>query len=626
LVKSYSKKKHFGKKLQQKETFWKKVTAKRNILKKSFSKKTFCYKFSQNSFLPKLFPKKFLKSFLILKLILLYKKYKMFELYNDLLELLSIKLFQKYSTIKTKFYVSQFINRQNKTQLINIIIKKVNYYDKNIYKFLKYSKTNYVLKYIYLWASSYGYYKIIKNLIKNNRVINYPEILFKLSRFGHYKIVKMLLKNKKVDPSINTNHAVNLSSTYNHYKITKLLLKDERVNAGDFRKRFNYSALEIASKCGYYRIVKLLLKNKYVNPCIHNSNALYVAFDNEHYKIVKLLLKNKYCNPGLKSNEILNHYIKIKNNKMVKKILNDRRINPCIKNNYPIELSVLKKNYKIMKLLLDYNTVRNGPLENTFDVLVINNSLKYIKLLLLRTNVDPGYKNNKSLIVSARFGYLEIIKFLINHPKIKPNCNINFIVHTAIIHNKIDVLKYLLGNSILKIDLSYENNKNIETACIYGYTNIVNLLLKYKEVDPYRTKSLVYAVKVKNIEIIKQLLYYETLYYEEAIMIAIHCNNIEIVKVLLNNKPLCISIYGSKMLYLAIYYNHPNIVKLLLKTKIKENISDVKTLNWAIEHNYYDIYKMLIDLKHIKPNNETMMLATNGKNPEIIETIMLSVF
>jgi hypothetical protein len=29
----------FGKKLQQKETFWKKVTAKRNILEKSYSKK-----------------------------------------------------------------------------------------------------------------------------------------------------------------------------------------------------------------------------------------------------------------------------------------------------------------------------------------------------------------------------------------------------------------------------------------------------------------------------------------------------------------------------------------------------------------------------------------------------------
>lgn len=87
-------------------------------------------------------------------------------------------------------------------------------------------------------------------------------------------------------------------------------------------------------------------------------------------------------------------------------------------------------------------------------------------------------------------GKLDLVKNMIETQKVLPVCERYNILHTAVLHNRFDIVKYLCENvPNIKYDL-YSYNLRGETplnvACAQGHLNIVKYLIEQQNVDPER--------------------------------------------------------------------------------------------------------------------------------------------
>jgi Ankyrin repeats (3 copies) len=109
------------------------------------------------------------------------------------------------------------------------------------------------------------------------------QTIFKASISGNFKLVKSLLKDERVNPSA---HALIGACQNGHLKIVKLLLKHPRVHPSAYKN----AALIVASEFGHLEIVKQLLAHPdfvMISSSIHE--AIKFALQNGHLKIVELL-------------------------------------------------------------------------------------------------------------------------------------------------------------------------------------------------------------------------------------------------------------------------------------------------------------------------------------------------
>ncbi len=105
---------------------------------------------------------------------------------------------------------------------------------------------------------------------------------------GQDNVVRILLENTAVDPSMDNNKLIMISSSNNFSKMVGLLLRDSRVNPSDQQNRALISAS--ASANGHTDVVKLLLEDPRVNPSDQQNRALISASANGHTDVVRLLL------------------------------------------------------------------------------------------------------------------------------------------------------------------------------------------------------------------------------------------------------------------------------------------------------------------------------------------------
>jgi hypothetical protein len=70
-------------------------------------------------------------------------------------------------------------------------------------------------------------------------------------------VVRLLLSDERVDPSADTNYAIQVASENGHVEVVRLLLSDERVDPSDGKN----GAIRCASKNGHIEVVKLLLSD-----------------------------------------------------------------------------------------------------------------------------------------------------------------------------------------------------------------------------------------------------------------------------------------------------------------------------------------------------------------------------
>ena len=185
--------------------------------------------------------------------------------------------------------------------------------------------------------------------------------------------------------------------------------------------------LYIASANGNIEYVKKLLANSGIDinktKTISNDTPLYVAAKNKHIEIVRLLLSS----PSIDVNNVF--YLAIKNGEtdIVRILIEEPLVNINKQLQYrfpPIRVAVELGQLEIVKLLLDHPRIildRIGLLDSA----VRNGFVSIVKLLLADPRIDineaPAHGGSTPLLSAIRNGNIEIVKLLLADPRIDIN-------------------------------------------------------------------------------------------------------------------------------------------------------------------------------------------------------------
>jgi len=119
--------------------------------------------------------------------------------------------------------------------------------------------------------------------------------------------------------------------------------------------------------------------------------------------------------------------------------------------------------------------------------------------------VDPSTDGNSAIILAARGGYLDIVKYLMSLDKsykIDPSANDNCAIRWAAWGAHLDIVKYLMSlDKSYKIDPSASDNYAIRVAAQRGHLDVIKYLMsldKSYKVDPSANDNTAIRYAVKN--------------------------------------------------------------------------------------------------------------------------------
>ena len=99
---------------------------------------------------------------------------------------------------------------------------------------------------------------------------------------------------------------------------------------------------------------------------------------------------------------------------------------------------------------------------------------------LLELGVDPSAENNDAILF-ASMHYSEVLKILLEDPRVDPSANDNFALRLASAEGHTEVVRILLADE--RVDPSAKDNEALRWASSEGHTEVVNLLLADPRVD-----------------------------------------------------------------------------------------------------------------------------------------------
>ncbi len=109
-----------------------------------------------------------------------------------------------------------------------------------------------------------------------------------------------------------------------------------------------------------------------------------------------------------------------------------------------------------------------------------NGHTEIVKLLLNDPRVDPSSGDNYAIRHASEIGYIDIVKLLLNDPRVDPSAYDNYAIRTASDTGQLEVVKLLLQDR--RVDPSSDDNYAIKYASENGHTEIIRLLLQDKRV------------------------------------------------------------------------------------------------------------------------------------------------
>lgn len=199
----------------------------------------------------------------VMKIILSFLLIDLKEWKNNYKSLILVsKTFYQTTMHVTSFRFVNELNFLDHNKLIDKIIS-FTYYTKMLIVLKKKEWHSLTMDSLFLWATSRGLYKIVKLLLKDNKLNFYDNWKYSIlnpSENGHIKTVELLLKDKRIDPSVCKNYSIRWASKKGHLKIIELLLKDDRINPSDYDNQ----AINWASEHDRVEIAKLLLTDQRV--------------------------------------------------------------------------------------------------------------------------------------------------------------------------------------------------------------------------------------------------------------------------------------------------------------------------------------------------------------------------
>ena len=375
-------------------------------------------------------------------------------------------------------------------------------------------------------------------------------------------------------------------------KEVKILYSDEsdQISQGEtLQKMFSYyekhSDLDDLKKCAH-------LFKKYENKTI--NKAIEEAMETGNKEFIDLFVDSKY----------LNTIYPMEWDDLSEKIGDKSKVNT---------FKFLFNNAKLWNF---------DPFEDPVIVsyACIQNNGEALKTMLdhdqFEDNVELELTPLKSAILAEK---LEMLKILLDSEKIIVNSELQGYLNFAVQDGNPEIVKALLQRQDIDVNLKFEGNTPLFTACNEDNPDVVELLLEREDIDiNIRDNNgftpFILACLKGNIEVVKLFLEREDISHDLALVLhlACHVGQIEVVKVLLNHKNINVNAQdtdGRTPLFMAC--DSP-IVTIETKVKIVKMLLDKEGID--IEAKNYESGLTAIDVARNEGLEEiTWMLENHGK-------------
>ncbi|KAJ3216392.1 hypothetical protein HDU67_009527 [Dinochytrium kinnereticum] len=131
--------------------------------------------------------------------------------------------------------------------------------------------------------------------------------------------------------------------------------------------------------------------------------------------------------PGFRDNEGLRNAVRRGHLKIVETLINHPNVDPSACSNEAIRVA---KNPDIIRILL--SDIRVDPSDANHEVLQKTQDWEIVKLFLSHSFVDPAFDDNALLKRAVKDCRLEMVKHLLNDPRVDPSCSQNQIIRLAV--------------------------------------------------------------------------------------------------------------------------------------------------------------------------------------------------
>jgi surface antigen len=183
-----------------------------------------------------------------------------------------------------------------------------------------------------------------------------PENMFIVAlRIGNATMVDLLLQDSRVDPSVNSNLAIQKASEYGHLSVVERLLQDSRVDPS----ASNNWAIGYASLNNHLAIVERLLQDPRVDPSMNHNAVIVYASRNGHLSVVERLLQDNRVDPSDYTNYAIRCASKNGHLAVVNRLLQDPRVDPSDYSNYAIKGAIEKGHHAVAERLLQDPRVKS---------------------------------------------------------------------------------------------------------------------------------------------------------------------------------------------------------------------------------------------------------------------------
>lgn len=100
----------------------------------------------------------------------------------------------------------------------------------------------------------------------------------------------------------------------------------------------------------------------------------------------------------------------------------------------------------------------------------------------LEQGVDPSMESNKAIRMASAWGYVDIVKLLLQDSRVDPTVFFNYALRWACNYRHLKVIEALLQDG--RADPTVWNNEPLYMASVYGHIAVVSLLLQDGRVEP----------------------------------------------------------------------------------------------------------------------------------------------
>lgn len=298
-------------------------------------------------------------------------------------------------------------------------------------------------------ASALGHVKTVQALLDSGWVsvaaADY-EGFRRACKNGHLAVAKLLYSTNAIPPAgvkARGHYAIRKAAKYGHFEIVQWLLE---VNA-DPAARDSY-ALRWAATNGHLSIVRLLCSRQGVKPHARLNEALHSAVSNGHAGVVQCLLEQPTVSLESCGQELL--YLAVFNNHpaVLQVLLEDGRGDPAYWSNYLLSVASSGGHSACLQLLLEDERVLGTEAEfNPLYYAIYAGHLEACRLLIARLpGCDPSTMDARSLRLAAKHNHVDIVRLLLEDPRIRPSPKFNKVIRRAEKAGWIELLDLLLAD------------------------------------------------------------------------------------------------------------------------------------------------------------------------------------